>query len=69
MIENYKGWDIELTWQDKSFLEFVSNDNKLFNNDRKWVGVNLNGHKIYGSSLKEIRHIIDYPNLHNQKSM
>ena len=69
MIENYKGWDIELTWQDKSFLEFVSNDNKLFNNDRKWVGVDLNGHKIYGSSLKEIRHIIDYPNLHNQKSM
>ena len=69
MIENYKGWNIELTWQDKSFLEFVSNDNKLFNNDRKWVGVNLNGHKIYGSSLKEIRHIIDYPNLHNQKSM
>tara|TARA_Y100001978_G_scaffold91764_1_gene82188 strand:+ start:364 stop:573 length:210 start_codon:yes stop_codon:yes gene_type:complete len=69
MIENYKGWNIELTWQDKSFLEFVSNDNKLFNNDRKWVGVNLNGHKIYGSSLKEIRHIIDYPNLHNQKLM
>tara|TARA_Y100001978_G_scaffold128672_1_gene114898 strand:+ start:389 stop:598 length:210 start_codon:yes stop_codon:yes gene_type:complete len=69
MIENYKGWDIELTWQDKSFLEFVSNDNKIFNNDRKWVGVDLNGHKIYGSSLKEIRHIIDYPNLHNQKSM
>ena len=69
MVENYKGWNIELTWQDKSFLEFVSNDNKLFNNDRKWVGVNLNGHKIYGSSLKEIRHIIDYPNLHNQKLM
>ncbi len=69
MIENYKGWEIELTWQDKSYFEFVSNDNKLFNNDRKWVGVNLNGHKIYGSSLKEIRHIIDYPNLHNQKLM
>ena len=25
-----------------------------------------NGHKIYGSSLKEIRHLIDYPRLHNK---
>ncbi|MBK17048.1 MAG: hypothetical protein CMK49_03415 [Prochlorococcus sp. SP3034] len=66
MIENYKGWEIALTWQDKSFIEFISNDNKLFNQNKKWVGIDLKGKKIYGSSLKEIRHIIDYPNLHNR---
>ena len=66
MIENYKGWEIALTWQDKSFIEFISNENNLYNQNKKWVGVDLKGHKIYGSSLKEIRHIIDYPNLHNK---
>ena len=66
MIENYKGWEITLTWQDKSFMEFISNQNKLFNQNKKWVGVDLKGKKIYGSSLKEIRHIIDYPILHNK---
>jgi len=65
MIENYKGWEIALTWQDKSFIEFISNENNLYNQSKKWVGVDLKGHKIYGSSLKEIRHIIDYPKLHN----
>tara|TARA_B100000927_G_scaffold285495_1_gene275656 strand:- start:312 stop:512 length:201 start_codon:yes stop_codon:yes gene_type:complete len=66
MIENYKGWEIALTWQDKSFVEFISNENNLYNQSKKWVGIDFNGHKIYGSSLKEIRHIIDYPNLHNK---
>ena len=66
MIENYKGWEITLTWQDKSFIEFISNQNKLFNQKKKWVGVDFKGQKIYGSSLKEIRHIIDYPILHNK---
>ena len=69
MIENYKGWDIALTWQDKSFIEFISNENNLYNQSKKWVGVDLKGHKIYGSSLKEIRHIIDYPNLHKNNSI
>jgi len=36
----------------------------FFNQKEKWIGVHLNGEKIYGSSLKEIRHIIDYPSLH-----
>ena len=36
----------------------------IFNQKEKWIGVHLNGEKIYGSSLKEIRHIIDYPSLH-----
>jgi len=66
MIENYKGWEIALTWQDKSFVEFISNENNLYNQSKKWVGIDFKGHKIYGSSLKEIRHIIDYPNLHNK---
>ena len=66
MIENYKGWEIALTWQDKSLMGFISNQNKLFNQNKKWVGVDLKGQKIYGSSLKEIRHIIDYPILHNK---
>ena len=64
MIENYKGWEIALTWQDSSIIEFISNEAKLYNQNKKWVGIDFEGHKIYGSSLKEIRHIIDYPNLH-----
>ena len=66
MIENYKGWEINLTWQDKSFVELIENENNLFNQNKKWVGVDLKGTKIYGASLKEIRHIIDYPKLHNK---
>tara|TARA_Y100000589_G_scaffold311195_1_gene330317 strand:- start:285 stop:482 length:198 start_codon:yes stop_codon:yes gene_type:complete len=64
MIENYKGWEINLSWQDKSFIEFISNESKLYNQKKKWVGIDFRGHKIYGASLKEIRHIIDYPNLY-----
>ncbi len=60
MIENYKGWDITLTWDDKHSYK----RNIAFNQKEKWKGVNLNGKSIYGSSLKEIRHIIDYPRLH-----
>ena len=64
MIENYKGWDITLTWDDKG--SFVDNSSKkiIFNQKEKWKGVNLNGNSIYGASLKEIRHIIDYPILY-----
>ena len=67
MIENYKGWDINLNWDNKNYLK--SDDNtksKFFNQKEKWIGVHLNGEKIYGSSLKEIRHIIDYPSLHEK---
>ena len=64
MIENYKGWDISLTWEDNySYLE-NSGTNITYNQKEKWKGVNLNGKSIYGASLKEIRHIIDYPLLH-----
>ena len=66
MIENYKGWDINLNWNEKKFLKIESEkDNKITQN-KKWVGVDFKGQKIYGSSLKEIRHIIDYPCLHNR---
>ena len=65
MIENYKGWDITLTWDDKSSFIDSSSANGTFNQKEKWKGVNLNGNSIYGASLKEIRHIIDYPRLHN----
>ena len=41
-------------------------DKYFFNKKEKWIGVNLIGTKIYGSSLKEIRHIIDYPGLHKK---
>ena len=64
MIENYKGWDITLTWEDNNLLMKDSGKNNSFNQKEKWKGVNLNGNSIYGSSLKEIRHIIDYPRLH-----
>ena len=65
MIENYKGWDITLTWEDENHLVRNSDKNVAYNQKEKWKGVNLNGNKIYGSSLKEIRHIIDYPVLYN----
>ena len=64
MIENYKGWDITLTWNDESYLIRNSNENISYNQKEKWKGVNLKGNSIYGSSLKEIRHIIDYPGLY-----
>ena len=64
MIENYKGWDITLNWHNKDYLQSTTSENYFFNKKEKWIGVNLSGAKIYGSSLKEIRHIIDYPSLH-----
>ena len=64
MIENYKGWDITLNWDNKDYLESDTTKSYFFNQKEKWIGVHLNGKKIYGSSLKEIRHIIDYPSLH-----
>jgi len=66
MIENYKGWDIALNWSDNKLLEIQSNNIESYSQEKKWVGVDLKGHIIYGSSLKEIRHIIDYPGLHNK---
>ena len=65
MIENYKGWDITLTWDDKHSFMSKSSINQTFNQKEKWKGVNIKGNSIYGASLKEIRHIIDYPGLHN----
>ncbi len=64
MIENYKGWDITLTWNDIDSFKRKSTDNDTYNQKGKWKGVNFEGNSIYGASLKEIRHIIDYPNLH-----
>ena len=64
MVGNYKGWDITLNWDNKDYLEWNTTKSKFINQKEKWIGVNLNGEKIYGSSLKEIRHIIDYPSLH-----
>ena len=64
MIENYKGWDISLTWEDDHSYIKDSGMHNTYNHKEKWKGVNLNGKSIYGSSLKEIRHIIDYPLLH-----
>ena len=60
MIENYKGWDINLIWNDKNISNFKNSDLIATNKDKKWVGIDLLGHRIYGSSLNEIRRIIDY---------
>ena len=65
MMENYKGWDITLNWDSNDYLE-SGNSKSYFIQEKKWMGVHLNGKKIYGSSLKEIRHIIDYPALHKK---
>ena len=64
MIENYKGWDITLNWDSNDYLKRDNSQSNFLNKKGKWVGIDLNGKKIYGSSLKEIRHIIDYPSLH-----
>ena len=66
MIENYKGWDIALNWSENKFFKIQSNNSESYNQEKKWIGVDFQGHIIYGSSLKEIRHIIDYPKLHNK---
>ena len=66
MIENYKGWDITLNWSENKFPKFNTSNMESFNQEKKWIGVDLKGHTIYGSSLKEIRHIIDYPKLHSK---
>ena len=52
MIENYKGWDLNLNWDNKDYLKSDNTKNKFFNQKEKWIGVHLNGEKIYGSSLK-----------------
>tara|TARA_Y100000589_G_scaffold296015_1_gene302897 strand:- start:13 stop:213 length:201 start_codon:yes stop_codon:yes gene_type:complete len=66
MIENYKGWNIALNWTENKFYKIKSYDMESYNQEKKWVGVDFKGHTIYGSSLKEIRHIIDYPRLHKR---
>ena len=66
MIENYKGWDISLNWNENNFLMKNSAKYSYCNQKEKWKGVNISGNSIYGSSLKEIRHIIDYPDLHKK---
>ena len=62
MIENYKGWDIALSWNDKNIENINNCDSNRMNKNKKWVGVDLLGHRIYGSSLNEIRRLIDYSN-------
>ena len=64
MIENYKGWAITLNWNEKSFYLKQSDEKSSSKGKVKWKGVNLDGKKVYGSTLKEIRHIIDYPGLY-----
>ena len=64
MIENYKGWTISLNWDDGESPGTNHPNKRSYNQKEKWKGVNLSGNSIYGSSLKEIRHIIDYPILH-----
>ena len=66
MIENYKGWDIALNWSENKFLRIESHNMGTYNQEKKWVGVNFKGNIIYGSSLKEIRHIIDFQRLSNK---
>ena len=67
MIENYKGWDIKLNWDNEDYLFGNTSKSIIYNQTEKWIGVHGNGETIYGSSLKEIRHIIDYPALYKKK--
>ena len=58
MIENYKGWDITLNWDNKGDLERDTTKNNFFNQKEKWIGVHLNGEKIFYPTF--------YANLDNQ---
>ena len=65
MIENYKGWDIDFLWRDMNFISSICEEPDVcLKEEMKWIGVDLMGNKTYGRSLKEIRHIIDYPDLY-----
>jgi len=46
MIENYKGWDITLNWDNKDYLDRDTSTSNFFNQKEKWIGVHLNGEKI-----------------------
>ena len=57
--------DITLNCDTEGYL--LKNTSKSFYDRKvKWIGIHINGDKVYGSSLKEIRHIIDYPGLHKK---
>ena len=65
MIENYKGWEIDFLWRDLNIRTSICEKSEVCSKEgMKWIGVNLMGQKIYAGSLKEIRHIIDYPDLY-----
>ena len=64
MISRKATGKFSLNWDNKDYLKRDNTKSNFFNQKEKWIGVHLNGEKIYGSSLKEIRHIIDYPSLH-----
>ena len=69
MIENHKGWEIDFLWRDMNIRSSISEKSEVcLKEEMKWMAVNLRGQKIYARSLKEIRHIIDYPDLYCNKS-
>ena len=62
MIENYKGWEITLNWDNKAYLDMDSTKTKFFNQKEKWIGVNLNGKKIFNLLCMQTRIINNMPN-------
>ena len=49
MIENYKGWDITLNWDNNNYLERDTTKSNFFKQKEKWIGVHLNGCLLYTS--------------------
>ena len=49
MIENYKGWDIALNWDNKYYLDRDTTKSNFFNQKEKWIGVHFNGCLLYTS--------------------
>ena len=41
MIENYKGWDITLNWDNKDYPKTDTSKRNFFNQKEKWIGVHL----------------------------
>ena len=40
-MENYKGWEITLNWDNKAYLDRDITKSNFFNQKEKWIGVHL----------------------------
>jgi len=61
MIENYKGWDITLNWDNKDYLQRSNSKSNFFNQKEKWMGVHLMVKKSMVLLLKKLGILLIIP--------